>query len=104
MRGAGRDGLTLIGSGETSVTTPPLFQGLQAVDVIGPNGTTTVTPDDAGRLHFTVDLGHAHSNQQDTPASELAGDGKPGYFTTITVRFRAARIAHTRHSRAIRQR
>jgi len=87
MRGAGRDGLTLIGSGSTSVTTPPFFHGLQAVDVISPDGTITVTPDDAGRLHFTVDLGRAHTNQQYTPASELVGDGKPGYFTTVTVRF-----------------
>jgi S-formylglutathione hydrolase FrmB len=87
MRGAGRNGLTLIGSGNTSVTTPPFFHGRQAVDVISPDGTITVTPDDAGRLHFTVDLGHPHTNQQYTPASELAGDGNPGYFTTVTVRF-----------------
>ena len=87
MRGAGRDGLTLTGSGETSVTTPPFFPGLQAVHVITSDGALTVRPDQTGRLHFTVDLGHAHANQQYTPAAQLAGDGKPGYFTTVTVRF-----------------
>ena len=87
MRGAGRGGLTLIGSGDTSVTTPPFFHGVSAVDVVGPDGTIAVRPDHAGCLHFKLDLGPAHTNQQYAPASDLAGDGGPGYFTTVAVRF-----------------
>ena len=68
MEDAGRRGLTLTGSGETSVTTPPWFHG--------------------HRKRFTVDLGPAHPDQQYTAAAQLAGEGEPGYFTTRTIRFR----------------
>ena len=86
MRHAQRDGLTLIGSGTTRVTTPAFFSGKGAVRVITSGGTRTVTPDADGRLTFTVDLGPPHPDQQDTAASRLHGDGSPGYFTSRTVR------------------
>jgi S-formylglutathione hydrolase FrmB len=71
LKHAGRRGFTLVGSGTTEVTTPPFFGGR--------------------RRHFTVDLGPAHPNQQDTNASRAAGDGAPGYFVTSRVRFAPAR-------------
>jgi hypothetical protein len=46
-----------------------------------------IAPDSDGRLHFSVDLGPAHGNQEYTAASRAAGDGSSGYFTTRTVRF-----------------
>jgi pimeloyl-ACP methyl ester carboxylesterase len=62
---AGRDGVTLEGSGRTTVTTPAWYRGLKAVDV---NGTATV-PQADGRLRFVVDLGVAHTTQQYTPGA-----------------------------------
>lgn len=91
LRHAGRHGLTLIGSGATQVTTPPFFDPADAIDVISPGGTTTVTPDADGRLHFSVDLGTAHPDQQDTAQSRADGDGQPGYFTERTVRLKVVR-------------
>jgi S-formylglutathione hydrolase FrmB len=87
MRGAGRRGLTLVGSGTTGVTTPPFFKHWSAVVVVTDGVRRVAVPDSDGRLHFGVDLGPAHANQQDTVASRMAGDGKPAYFTTRTVRF-----------------
>ena len=88
MENAGRSGLTLVGSGTTSVTTPPWFRGRRTVQVVADGERRAVTPDRLGRITFTVDLGPAHEDQQYTPAARLAGDGSPGYFTTRTVRFR----------------
>ena len=59
---AGRAGVTLEGSGRTTVTTPPWYRGLEAVDV---NGAPTAPAAD-GRLRFVVDLGAAHTVQQYT--------------------------------------
>jgi S-formylglutathione hydrolase FrmB len=87
LKDAGRGGVTLVGSGTTGVTTPPLFRGVKAVDVRGADGTQVLAPDRDGRLHFSVDLGPAHTNQQDTPSSQVAGDGAPGYFTSRSVTF-----------------
>jgi hypothetical protein len=87
LRDAGRRGLTLVGSGTTRVTSPPYFKGLDAVGVVTPDGTHTVTPDGDGRLTFSVSLGPPHADQQDTPAARLAGDGSAGYFATARVRF-----------------
>jgi S-formylglutathione hydrolase FrmB len=62
---AGRNTITLEGSGRTEVTTPPWYSGLKAVDV---NGTPT-RPGADGRLRFDVDLGPAHTIQQFTPGA-----------------------------------
>jgi hypothetical protein len=87
MRNAGRRGLTLVGSGTTKVTTPPFFKGRTAVTVITDGARHVLAPDADGRLHLSVDLGPAHTNQEYTAASQAAGEGTPGYFTTRTVRF-----------------
>jgi S-formylglutathione hydrolase FrmB len=58
-------GLTVVGSGTTTVTTPPLFRGLRRVDLVGA-AVANVTPDAAGRISFPVDLGPADSDQQYT--------------------------------------
>jgi S-formylglutathione hydrolase FrmB len=65
MRKAGRDGVTLIGSGATSVTTPPLFRGAKRVE-LGNASPSTAVPDKAGRIRFSVDLGPPDSKQQYT--------------------------------------
>ena len=91
MRHADRDGLTLAGSGATRVTTPPFYRGARAVDVVTSGATRTVTPDEDGRITFTVGLGAPHADQQDTAASRLAGDGSAGYFTQRAVRLVARR-------------
>ena len=51
---AGRHGLTLVGSGTTTVTTPPFFRGIDAVDVVTSDGNQVVSPDGDGRLTFRV--------------------------------------------------
>ncbi|MDX6429467.1 MAG: hypothetical protein QOE54_1833 [Streptosporangiaceae bacterium] len=86
LRHAGRHGLTLVGSGSTTVTTPPFYKGARVVAVITSDGTRTVTPDDGGRITFTVKLGEPHADQQDTAASRLAGDRSAGYFTQRNVK------------------
>ena len=70
MRGAGRRGLTLTGSGTTGVTTPAFFRKSKRVAVVISGRRRLVAPDREGRLHFSVDL------------------GEPGEQTTRTVRFR----------------
>jgi S-formylglutathione hydrolase FrmB len=87
MRHAGRRGLTLVGSGTTQVTTPPWFRGADAVRVVTAGAARRLSPDDDGRLHFSVDLGSPHPDQQDTAASRVAGDGTDGYFTSRSVTF-----------------
>src|SRR5947199_170301 len=46
---AGSDGLELVGSGTTTVTTPPFYKDAGAVDVVTSDATRTVTPDAGGR-------------------------------------------------------
>jgi S-formylglutathione hydrolase FrmB len=81
MKDAGRGGVTLSGSGTTTVTTPAFFRGLRAVDVLSAGATKVVAPGRDGRLRFAVDLGRAHADQQ-------TGDPAPaGYFTSRAVTF-----------------
>lgn len=68
LRDVGPDGLTLLGSGTTTVTTPPLFAGVRRVDLRGAD-TTSVVPGNDGRLRFTVDLGPPSAAQQYTPGA-----------------------------------
>jgi hypothetical protein len=56
LRKAGHDGVTLVGSGTTGVTTPPFFAGLRRVDVVAGDATSAVVPDREGRLHLSVAL------------------------------------------------
>lgn len=93
-------GLSVSGSGVTTITTPPLFRGLRRVDLVDPGGSTALVPDSAGRLKLDIDLGPAHTLQQDTTASRAAGDGSPGYTTSRRVTFAPyARLLLTRTRR-----
>jgi S-formylglutathione hydrolase FrmB len=64
MEKATARGVTLTGSGTTRVTTPALFAGNSAIDVIAGMTRTRAQPDAAGRLTFLVDLGSANEQQQ----------------------------------------
>ena len=89
VEGAGRRGLTLIGSGTTKVTTPPYFRHARAVEVVSSSGKRiTVKPSRRGRLRFSVDLGPPHPDQQYTSAAEAAGAGEQGYWTSAGIKFR----------------
>ena len=61
-------GLTIAGSGTTSVTTPPLFRGVKRVDVVNAE-PAAARPDAAGRIDFDVDLGAPDTDQQYTPGA-----------------------------------
>ena len=75
-----RRGLTLTGSGETAVTTPPWFRGVNRVALSGAS-PAVATPDSAGRIHFTVDLGPADTDQQYTPGAKTAQTTRAVTFT-----------------------
>jgi S-formylglutathione hydrolase FrmB len=90
LQDAGRGGVTLVGSGQTEVTTPPLFRRAHAVAVRTPSGRQVVRPGRHGRLHLTVDLGPAHPDQEDTDSARAAGQGMPDYFTRVRVTFTRA--------------
>jgi hypothetical protein len=62
-RGVSRDGLTLIGSGDTTVVTPPLFEPGEGVNVEGALPARAVAGAD-GRLAVAADLGPAATTPQ----------------------------------------
>ncbi|MGN6606293.1 MAG: alpha/beta hydrolase [Jatrophihabitans sp.] len=64
LRHADRAGVTVAGSGLTTVTTPPLFAGRASVPVTIDGSRRLVTPSSTGRLTFGVDLGPADLQQQ----------------------------------------
>jgi S-formylglutathione hydrolase FrmB len=68
LAGVTAGGLTLVGSGTTTVTTPPLFRGLRRVDLANASPAAAV-PDAEGRIRFTVELGAPDTQQQDTPGA-----------------------------------
>jgi S-formylglutathione hydrolase FrmB len=80
LQSVSAEGLTLIGSGTTSVITPPLFPGVGLVELHNAV-QSAVRPDRKGRLHFTVDLGPADAQQQDTPGAVPAEVRKSVTFT-----------------------
>jgi hypothetical protein len=69
LRNAGRHGVTLIGSGMTTVTTAPLFRGKRRVLLEGAE-ERRVRPGRKGRIRFTVDLGPANAGQQFRPGTQ----------------------------------
>jgi S-formylglutathione hydrolase FrmB len=83
FRNVRRHGLTLVGSGRTTVTTPPVFGGAERIVLHGAM-QKSVRADDHGRITFTVDLGAADRTQQYTV-------GATPTFTRRTVSFRSAR-------------
>lgn len=66
-----------------AATTPPLFRGVKRVAVRG-GSPAVATPDAAGRIRFTVDLGPADADQQYTPGAATTQ-------TTRSVTFSARR-------------
>ena len=80
MRDASRSGLTLIGSGKTTVTTPRLYNGASPVTITINGAGISVPPDKDGRLTFVVDLGPANAQQQYTL-------GATSPMSTAVVRF-----------------
>ncbi len=88
LRDADRRGLTLSGSGSTTVTTPAFFAGTRAVAVIGAGAALQATPDAAGRLTFQVDLGPANAGQQYAPGTQTP-------VVTKKVQFRPSGAAAT---------
>jgi hypothetical protein len=81
---ASPDGVTLAGSGVETVTTAAYFTPGESVELTGAReASATAGPN--GRIKFTVSLGPPHRQQQYTLQARLAGEGKPGYFTTRQV-------------------
>jgi S-formylglutathione hydrolase FrmB len=74
-----RRGLTITGSGRTTVTTPALFRGASRVTLRGATRPSAV-PDSGGRITFQVDLGTPDPQQQYTV-------GAVTKHVTRTVRF-----------------
>jgi S-formylglutathione hydrolase FrmB len=84
---AGRAGVTLTGSGRTTVTTPAWYRGLKAVDV---NGRTS-RPGANGRLRFLVDLGAPHTVQQYTQGAPTFESRRVSLAPHAVVRITKAR-------------
>ena len=59
-------GFTITGSGTTQVTTPPIFRGNKPLTVLINGTPTTLSPDSAGRITVSVDLGQPDPAQQYT--------------------------------------
>jgi S-formylglutathione hydrolase FrmB len=90
-RTVSKRGLTLVGSGQTTVTTAPLFAAGESVRVSGAGGPAKVAiANTAGQITFSVDLGPPHTAQEYTPQALAAGEDRPGHFTTRTVTFTPA--------------
>jgi S-formylglutathione hydrolase FrmB len=89
VRGASAGGVTLTGSGSTTVTTAPFFHPGDWISVEGTGACSVAARADAsGRISFTVDLGAAHTLEQGTTAQVAAASADPGYFVTRSVSFR----------------
>lgn len=93
ITGAGRDGLTIKGSDKVAVTTPPLFNPGEVVDV---SSNSPVSADAAGRLSFEADLGPSHQFQEFTAESDSqkASQGA-SYWRVLGVRFTRSPIPST---------
>lgn len=80
MKTVSRDGLTLTGSGTTTLTTPPLFRRAQRVELTNALPRIAI-PDASGRIRFTVDLGPPDTIQQFTPGADPAEVSRTVTFT-----------------------
>jgi S-formylglutathione hydrolase FrmB len=63
LRRAGRRGVEVIGSGRTTLVTPPYFRGARRVRLVGTR-ERSARPNRRGRIRFTVDLGEPNARQQ----------------------------------------
>ena len=86
IRNASRRGLTLTGSGATTVTTAALFRPGQRIEISARHGSLVVAANHQGVITFAVRLGKPHALQQYTPAA-TALERRGHYFITSTVRF-----------------
>jgi hypothetical protein len=83
---ASAEGLQVTGSGSTGITTPPVFRPGETVRVTGAGPLPLLVRAGCdGRLTFTIDLGPAHSLEQDTDAQRAAAAADPDYFVTRSV-------------------
>lgn len=80
LHDVGRNGLTVTGSGTTTITTAPIFQPGNPVQAVVAGNPQDLTPDASGRITLTVDLGPADRQQQFTAGAVTA-------MTTATVTF-----------------
>jgi S-formylglutathione hydrolase FrmB len=88
VRGASACGMELTGSGTASVVTGAVFRPHERVGVEGAGAASQMTrADEAGRISFRVDLGAAHTLEEDTAAEQAVAAGDPHYFTMRDVRF-----------------
>ena len=78
-------GVTLTGSGRTTVATAPLFAPGSTVTLDGAEEATAIA-DTEGRITFTVDLGAPHEFDQYSPGAALAA-ATSGYRVTRSVTF-----------------
>jgi S-formylglutathione hydrolase FrmB len=78
----GARSMTIVGSGTTTVTSPPIFSGDRAV-ILGNAEQGVVVPDLAGRIHFTVDLGPPDTVQQYTPGADPAETSRKVTFAPV---------------------
>lgn len=90
MQSASASGLTLTGSGDVSVQTPPAYAPMHdySITVSGPSANTStplVRADSSGRLSLDVTLGASHTVQQYTPQERVAEASNPAYWETATV-------------------
>jgi S-formylglutathione hydrolase FrmB len=85
-------GLTLTGSGTTTVTTPPLFRRVKCVDIQGAS-PAIARPDSSGRIRFTVDLGAPDADQQYTIGASTNRATRTVSFTARRGRLRPPRQA-----------
>ncbi|MFE6699038.1 alpha/beta hydrolase [Streptomyces sp. NPDC057718] len=69
LTGVSKRGLTLTGSGNTTVTTPPYFSSASSVTVTVDGRTMNVIPHSDGRITFQVGLGPANRQQEYTPGA-----------------------------------
>jgi hypothetical protein len=86
MRGAGRRGLTLVGSGLTTVRTPPLFAPRSRLTVTVDGTRRTAVTDAAGCATFAVSLGAPHHFEQYQPEQRAAA-ARGGYWQTAHITF-----------------
>jgi len=89
IRAASREGLTLTGSGLTTVTSAATYAPGETLILHDDATTQRLTAGPDGRLRFSVDLGAAHARQQYTTENTLA-ERAPDYFSTRSLRLEPA--------------
>jgi S-formylglutathione hydrolase FrmB len=85
----GLKSMKIVGSGTTSVTSPPLFGDDRAV-ILGNAEQGVVVPDSEGRIRFTVDLGPPDTVQQYTAGADPAEVARTVTFTPVPADPRAS--------------